>query len=295
MRPQNALVNRNWVFVGLGGMLLCAVILFYGCLCLLFWQGQWQFLFHPSHVVARTPASAGLAFSDLRFGATETGKLPLDGWWVPVSASTAAPPFTVLYLHGPSGSLSDALPAIQALHGAGVNVFAFDPRGFGRSDWATPSELRWNQDADAAFGFLTQTRHLDPSRIIACGSGLGASVATDLARRQPSIAAVILDNPQPPTLSLLQHDRRTQLLPVRLLARDRFDPTAPLSASSVPKLFLVPATLQASRVPFADSAAPPKEVVHVPAPAVDDSLLPAPEAQAALRSFLPKFVPSGSR
>jgi uncharacterized protein len=294
LRPRNPLVSRNWVAIGLVGMLLSAILLVYGCLCLLFWQGQWQLLFHPSHLVARTPASVGLAFSDLRFGATETGALPLDGWWVPAPANAPAAQLTILYLHGPSGSLTDALPAIHAMHGAGVNVFAFDPRGFGRSDWASPSERRWNEDADAAFRFLTQTRHLDPRHLVLCGSGLGASIAAELAARQ-SVAALILDNPQPPTLSVLQHDRRTQLLPVRLLARDRFNPAALLSAFPTPKLFLAPATLPPSRVPFAGSAAPPKELVLVPAPAVGDSLLPAPEAQAALRSFLQQFVPSGSR
>jgi uncharacterized protein len=295
LRPWNPLVSRNWVAIGLVGMLLSAILLVYGCLCLLFWQGQWQLLFHPSHLVVRTPASVGLAFSDLRFGATETGALPLDGWWVPAPANAPAAQLTILYLHGPTGSLTDALPAIQAMHAAGVNVFAFDPRGFGRSDWASPSERRWNEDADAAFRFLTQTRHLDPRHLVLCGSGLGASIAAELTARQSSVAALILDNPQPPTLPLLQHDRRTQLLPVRLLARDHFNPAALLSASSTPKLFLAPATLPASRVPFAASAAPPKQIILLPAPAVADSLLPAPEAQAALRSFLQQFVPSGSR
>jgi pimeloyl-ACP methyl ester carboxylesterase len=295
LRPQNPLVSRKWVVIGVVGMLLSAILLIYGCLCLLFWQGQWQLLFHPSHLVARTPASIGLAFSDLRFGATETGALPLDGWWVPAPAHAPAAQLTILYLHGPAGSLSDALPAIQAMHGAGVNVFAFDPRGFGRSDWASPSERRWNEDADAAFRFLTQTRHLDPRQVVLCGSGLGASIAAELTARQSSVAALILDNPQPPTLPLLQHDRRAQLLPVRLLAHDRFDPATLLSASSIPKLFFAPATLPTSRVPFARSAAQPKEIVLVPAPAVGDSLLPAPEAQAALRSFLQQFVPSDSR
>ena len=294
LRPQNPLVSHKWVAGGLAAMVLSAIVLCYGCFCLLFWQGQWQLLFRPSHLVARTPASVGLAFSDLRFGATETGALPLDGWWVAAPHDALAAQLTVLYLHGPTGSLSDALPAIQALHGVGVNVFAFDPRGFGRSDWASPSEHRWNEDADAAFRFLTQTRHLDPHRLILCGSGLGASIAAELASRQPLVAALILDTPQPPTLPLLERDRRTQLLPVRLLARDRFDPAALLAASSIPKLFLAPATWSKTRVPFAASAAQPKEIVRIPAATAGESLLGSPEAQAAVRTFLHRLLPSVS-
>ncbi len=294
LRPQNPLVGRNWVVGALLVMLLSAVLLSYGSFCLLFWQGQWQFLFHPSHIVARTPASVGLPFSDQRFGATETGALPLDGWWVPAPSTAPAAQLTVLYIHGPAGSLSDALPAIQALHGVGMNVFAFDPRGFGHSDWAAPSERRWNDDADAAFRFLTQTRHVDPHELVLCGSGLGASIAADLAARQPSVAALILDDPQPPTLSLLQRDRRTQLLPVRLLAHDRFDPTAVLASSATPKLFLASATADESGVPFAVTAAQPKQTALVPAPPAGGSLLASPEAQAAVRSFIQRLHPSTS-
>jgi len=36
-------------------------------------------------------------------------------------------------LHNGSGSLSDTLPQLQALHNLGINVFAFDYRGFGKS------------------------------------------------------------------------------------------------------------------------------------------------------------------
>jgi uncharacterized protein len=289
LHPRNPPVGLKWILWALAGVLLAAVVLLYGSLCLLFWQGQWQLIFHPSNTVSRTPASLGLAFDELRFGATETGDLPLDGWWVPSTAPSSTS-MTVLYLHGPRGSLSDALPAIAALHDAGVNVFAFDPRGFGRSAWATPSERRWNQDADAAFRFLTETRHLAPQQIIICGTDLGASIAAELALRQPSAAALVLDSPQPPTLSLLRADPRTRLLPVSLLARDRFDPEAALATSPLPKLFLTLDGAGASTVPFASRAREPKQVVLIPHAAPGASLLPAHEAQAALKSLLSRLA-----
>jgi pimeloyl-ACP methyl ester carboxylesterase len=292
LHPRNPPVGLKWILGALAGIILAAVLLLYGSLCLLFWQGEWQLIFHPSNTVSGTPASLGLAFDELRFGATETGQLPLDGWWVPSATAPPSPSLTVLYLHGPRGSLTDALPAIAALHGAGVNVFAFDPRGFGRSAWATPSERRWNQDADAAFRFLTETRHLAPQQIILCGTDLGASVAAELAVRQPSAAALVLDNPQPPTLSLLRADPRTRLLPVGLLARDRFDPEAALATSPLPKLFLALDGAGPSTVPFAPRAREPKQIALIPHAAPGASLLPTPEAQAALKSLLSR-LPTG--
>jgi uncharacterized protein len=289
LHPRNPPVDLKWILGALGGILLAAVLLLYGSLCLLFWQGEWQLIFHPSNVVSRTPASLGLGFDELRFGATETGELPLDGWWVPSNAAPSAASMTVLYLHGPRGSLTDALPAIAALHGAGLNVFAFDPRGFGRSAWATPSERRWNQDADAAFRFLTETRHLAPQQIIFCGTDLGASIVAEFALRQPSAAALVLDSPQPPTLSLLRADPRTRLLPVRLLASDRFDPEAALTTSPLPKLFLALDGAGASTVPFAQGARQPKQITLIPHAAPGPSLLPTPEAQAALKSLLSRL------
>jgi len=55
---------------------LCA----WGALCLLFWQGGWQLLYHPAAAVANTPANVGLAFEAVAFGVTEDGTPLLRGW-----------------------------------------------------------------------------------------------------------------------------------------------------------------------------------------------------------------------
>ena len=88
--PANPLVAHHWILAGIGVMVLASLVAIYFAIGLLFWQGQWQLIFHPSHIVASTPASEGMAFDDVRFDATETGHTRLTGWWIPAVAGVAA-------------------------------------------------------------------------------------------------------------------------------------------------------------------------------------------------------------
>jgi uncharacterized protein len=241
LRPRNPLVSHHWLLVGIGLMVVASLVAVYFAIALLFWQGQWQLIFHPSHVVNRTPATDGLPFDDVRFDATETGHTRLNGWWIPADSTLPTRRVAILYLHDARGSLSDALPDILALHALGNDVFAFDPRGFGKSEWAKPSEHHWDQDADAALYYLASMRHIGPSHLIVVGRGLGGTVAANLTVKHPEIRSLVMIDPQPPTLGLLKEPRWTHILPVRLLARDRFNPAPALSSRSLDKLLLLPA------------------------------------------------------
>ncbi len=258
LRPRNPLVSHHWILAGIGMMVLASVVAVYFAIALLFWQGQWQLIFHPSHAVSQTPASHGLAFEDVRFDATETGHTRLNGWWIPVDSSLPTHHAAILYLHDARGSLSDALPDILAFHALGADVFAFDPRGFGKSEWAKPSELHWNEDADAALYYLASVRHIGPSHLIVIGRGLGGTVAANLTAKHPEIRRLVMIDPQPPTLGLLKAPRWTRILPVRLLARDRFDPERALSSRPLSKLFLLPPN--AASPGYIPKAAPPAEI-----------------------------------
>jgi pimeloyl-ACP methyl ester carboxylesterase len=220
----------------------------YVSFCLLFWQGQWQLVFKPSRTVTTTPASAGLKYDEVQFDATETGILQLNGWWVPADHATTS---TVLLMHDGSGSLSNTVPQLKALHNLGVNIFAFDYRGFGKSTNLHPSERSTYDDAEAAWHYLTETRHVAPSSIALQGIGLGAAIAAETARRQPHAAALILVDPVPPVLNTLQLDARTRLLPIRLLFHDRFDATETLAHLPMPKLTLHSGDLQSLQTFFA--------------------------------------------
>jgi uncharacterized protein len=230
LAPQQPLASGRWIIGAMAATFGLAALCVYITFCLLFWQGQWQLVFHPSRILTATPASAGLKYDDVSFDATETGVLQLNGWWIPAEPNAN----TLLLLHDGSGSLSDTVPALLELHRLGINIFAFDYRGFGKSANLHPSEASTYEDADAAWRYLTETRHISPSTIGLYGVGLGAAIAAETARRHPEAPALILQDPQPPTLTRVQ----THLLPVRLLLHDRFDLAKTLTQVRTPTLFL---------------------------------------------------------
>src|SRR5579862_7569638 len=106
-RHEPARVSGRWLLgalaVAVAGAFLCG----WGALCLLFWQGSWQLLYHPAATVTRTPASAGLAFDLIGFAATDEGMTRLNGWWVPASPGARFSRYTVLYLHSQDGNIGD--------------------------------------------------------------------------------------------------------------------------------------------------------------------------------------------
>ena len=240
LAQQQPLVSGRWLFSAIFVVVACAALAAYLTLCLLFYQGQWQVVFHPSRSVAATPQSVALRYDDVRFAYTGTGLPQLAGWWIPAESGHAAQ--TLLLLHDGRGSLADTLPQLKVLHSLGLNIFVFDYRGFGNSANDHPSETRVYEDADAAWAYLTDIRHFDPKTIVLYGTGLGATIAAETALRHRESRALILENPAPPALSLIEADARTSLLPTRWLFRDRFE--------IVPKLKALGVELSASIAPI---------------------------------------------
>jgi uncharacterized protein len=279
LAPQQPLASARWILGGVAGTVGLAVVCVYITFCLLFWQGQWQLVFKPSRAITATPASAGLKYDEIWFDATETGILQLYGWWIPADSNAPYAANTLLLLHNGSGSLSNTLPQLEALHQLGINIFAFDYRGFGKSANIHPSEASTYEDADAAWRYLTDTRHLSPSTIVLDGVGLGAAIAVETARRHPQAPALILEDPSPPVLDTLKFDPRTRLLPIRFLFHDRFDMTKTLAHLPAPKLLLYTTNDGNARY----YAAEPKQTATVTGYG-DERYL------ASLRSFLGKYL-----
>src|SRR5208337_5473457 len=98
-------VSGRWLLTAASLAILAAAVCAWGALCLLFWQGSWQLLYHPASSVARTPASLGLAFESVGFATTEAGVPRLKGWWIPAALDARYSRYTVLYLHAQNGNL----------------------------------------------------------------------------------------------------------------------------------------------------------------------------------------------
>ena len=232
------------------------------------------------------------SIEDVRFSTTEAGQPRLDGWFIPAPADAAHRDLTVLYLHDTqAGSLASTLPVLRSLHAAGANVFTFDYRGFGRSQELHPTEATANEDVDAAWDYLTGTRHLAPASIVLAGTGLGATLAANAAARHAQSAGLVLDRPAATGHELLSADPRTHWMPVRLLARDRFDPRPAFAGLLQPKLFLLPGGVPGSADSLAQAAKQPS-FIHLPV--TNDEAVSAEARQHAIERFLNTLTPAAA-
>lgn len=229
-------ISGRWLASAVGIVIAGALVCLWAALCLIFWQGSWQLLYHPSAHISRTPASAGIAFEDVQFDAGENGLPQLRGWWIPAASPNA---LTAIYLHGATGNLSDTIGELARLHAAGLNVLAFDYRGYGQSSFVHPSEKRWREDADAAIHYLTDTRHVPISSLILAGRGLGANLALETAADRHDLAGVILEDPIEAPTDAIFRDPRAKLVPARLLVSDRWQSGPAASALAIPSLWIL--------------------------------------------------------
>ncbi len=214
-------VSVRWLLSAAALSILAAALCAWGALCFLFAQGSWQLLYHPNSAIIRTPASANLHFETIPFAPDDSGVPQLAGWWIPAAPDPPYARFTVLYLHGQDGNLSSTVDDLASLHSVGINVFAFDYRGYGQSHFQHPSESDWLEDASSALTYLTQTRHLPSAAILLVGKDLGANLALEFASAHPELAGTVLDQPLPAPTSAIFNDPRAALVPAHLLVRDR--------------------------------------------------------------------------
>jgi uncharacterized protein len=227
-------VSIRWLIAAIGIAILGAVFFAWGTLCVLFWQGSWQLLYHPSAPVLRTPASVRLSFDSAGFASDAAGVPQLHGWWIPGGPESR---YTALYLHGADGNLGDSVDAFVPLHAANFNVFAVDYRGYGQSKFQRPSEAHWREDAESAIEYLTNTRDIPERAIVLVGKDLGANLALEVASAHPELAGVVLEQPLvAPTASIFS-DPRARLVPAHALVSDRWDLNVAATNLKIPSLW----------------------------------------------------------
>jgi uncharacterized protein len=275
------IVSPIWLLKAIALTVLAALFCGYLTFCWLFYQGQWQLVLRPARTSAGPTSIAGIPYEFLRFAPDESAIPQLTGWWIPSDPGARYAHFTILFLPDGNGSLADSIPTLASLHNLGINVFAFDYRGYGQSAQSRPSQQSMTRDADSAWQYLTTSRAIPPRQIIAYGTGVGTSLATGLAIAHNDIPAVILDTPRADLLNVAQLDTRATLIPVRLLFHERFPLAEPLSTLRTPKLLL-------SRTTSPDqiflAASDPKLTVELTSPS-------AVLYQQSLTRFLDQYLP----
>ena len=200
----------------------------YGGLALGLLIFQSNLVYYPEidHEVAATPALAKLQYEDLHLKTSDG--IDLHGWFVPAHQ----PRGTVLFLHGNAGNISHRIDSIKMLHRLGYSTLIFDYRGYGNSG-GKPTEQGTYRDAEAAWRYLTEQRHLPECRIVLFGESLGGAVAAWLAVRQKPAALVISSGfTSVPDLG----QQLYPYLPVRLVARIRYDTRESMRSVTAPVL-----------------------------------------------------------
>jgi uncharacterized protein len=286
-------VNPLWlvkaIAVTIGAALFCGYLTF----CLLFYQGQWQLVLHPARTSAAPTSIAGVPYQLIRFGPDESATPQLTGWWIPSSPGTRYAQTTILFLPSGDGSLVDSISTLATLHNIGLNVFAFDYRGYGQSSATHPSQQNMTHDADSAWQYLTNSRAIPEQQIVPYGTGIGASLATQLTASHTAVPALILDAPHADLLESAQRDPRSRLIPLSLLFHEQFPLAAPLSILKTPKLLLSRST---SPDRSFRTAADPKLTVELPSPSdplYSQSLIRFLD-QCLTPAFAPQLVPSAA-
>jgi pimeloyl-ACP methyl ester carboxylesterase len=259
-------VNPIWLLKAIGVVAVAALVCGYITLCLLFYQGQWQLILHPTWTTHPLTGLPGLPAEPVHFDAAESGTPRLSGLWIPAPPLSRYPNLTVLYLRGGDASLAQSpndAKSIALLHNLGLNLFAFDYRGYGQSEATRPNQSRMTEDAAHALQYLNESRQIPNGKIILYGNGVGSSLATKLAASHGDIPALILDSPGPDPIQTALADPRVSALPVRLLFHEDFS-LASLATLKTPKLLIsYPAPVSSMPAAFR-AAADPKTTLELP-------------------------------
>lgn len=242
-------------------------------------------VYAPSRELDRTPKDAGLEFEEVFFFTEDAVRL--HGWWIPHKQ----PRGTIIYCHGNGANIANRVDLCADLNRLGVNVFIFDYRGYGNSK-GVPTEKGTYRDARAAFE-VVRARYDDAEEppVLAYGASLGGPIAAQLALDKP-VKGLILEASFPSAVELGR--KIYPWLPVRWIARYRYDAAAKVSRIRVPKLFA--SSREDQLVPFEmgrelyDQAAEPKQFVEVRGPHQEASWNESPAYWPELEKFVTRAL-----
>jgi uncharacterized protein len=188
-------------------------------------------VYRPSRELEASGAELGRAFENIFFKTSDG--LELNAWFFPANPQSPRAHWAVLLCHGNGGNISHRLGLYEALLETGLNVLAFDYRGYGLSR-GEPDEEGTYRDAQAAHQWLRQ-RGFAGKNIIAFGESLGGGIASELALRE-ELGGIVLQG----TFTSIP-DMGADLypwLPVRWLGRIRYDTFSKLPRVTVPILVM---------------------------------------------------------
>jgi fermentation-respiration switch protein FrsA (DUF1100 family) len=245
----------------LWSILQIILLVYLGLAALIYFrQSSLVFLPEMDRGFRANPADIGLPFTALKL-ATGDGET-LDGWFVPAGTRTGELGL-VIFFHGNAGNIGHRLDYLRMFHALGLATLILDYRGYGLSS-GSPSEAGTYLDAAAAWRHARQNLGFPAHRIVLFGESLGGGVAAQLAAANRPAALVLASTfTSVPDLGADLYP----LLPIRLLARIRYDTLARLPEIGCPVMVIH--SRNDDIIPFAHgqrlfaAARPPKELLEI--------------------------------
>ena len=186
-----------------------------------------KMIYFPSRALHTKPDAVGLPYEDVAIRTADG--VELHAWFIP--ASDPAVRRAVLFLHGNAGNIADRVWFAKGLHTLDAHVLLPDYRGFGRS-LGEPGEQGLYEDGMACLAALRARPEVDAAKVVAHGRSLGGGVAAEVARRDATLAGVILES----SFTSIP-DMAAALYPIpgmSRLVRTRFDNLAKVARLGVP-------------------------------------------------------------
>ena len=244
------------------------------------WYEQ-KSVYYPTRDILQTPKDAGLSFEDVTLK-TADGE-SIHGWWIPSERKDAP---VLLFFHGNGGNVSHRLEKLAVFHDIGADTLIIDYRGYGRSS-GTPSEHGIYRDALAAYGWLTETRHVDPKRIVVYGESLGSAAAVHLAS-EARMGGVIVESGFTSVTDIAQ--KMFPFLPVRWILKHKFNSIDKVHRIDAPLLILHSRQDEFFEMSHPErllaAARPPKRLVELQGGHNDAFLVSADAYREAIAEFL---------
>lgn len=166
---------------------------------------------------------------------TTEDSVRLNAWIVPAAGPDTSGTW-ILLCHGQTGNVATTVrPKYYAhLRHLGVNIFAFDWRGFGASA-GIPSEEGLYRDARAAYAYLRDSLHVPAEQIVIYGHSLGTAPAIELAGRVPARALIVEGAP---ASVRARAQELYPYIPIGLIARSEFNSVGRIGRVRIPTLFM---------------------------------------------------------
>ncbi len=145
-------------------------------------------VYHPSRQADSAITDLSNDGEDLFLVSADDTKL--HAWFIPAKGDSENSDCVVLYCHGNGGNLTSRGPHYRLLLELGVNIMAFDYRGYGQSEGEVDEDGTYH-DAFAAYDWVIE-RGFTGQQIIAWGESLGGGVASRVALDR-KVGALILN------------------------------------------------------------------------------------------------------